>query len=74
MTIPIDIDNWLQVPDEKKNAIWETVQVRAVLSFNFNYMSTLFVLMVVCCFFCHIVIGYISGGPQVKEENFARCW
>ena len=25
MTIPIDIDNWAQVPDEKKIAIWETI-------------------------------------------------
>ena len=32
-TVPINIDNWAQVPDKKKNKIWETVLVRVLSVF-----------------------------------------
>ena len=63
-TMPINIDNWAQVPEDKKNFIWNTVLVR-VLSVVFSTIHKMFVLFLISAFLLHATF---EVDPKAKKK------
>ena len=67
--IPINIDNWAQVPEEKKTFIW-----KIVLEIVFSIVPKMFISFVISLFSLHATI---EVDPKVKKKilfDASKCW
>ena len=71
--MPINIDNWAQVPEGKKNFIWETVLVRVQLVI-FNIIRKMFISFLISAF---LLQATFEVDPKAKKKilsNAGRYW